>query len=176
MSFFKDDLKQVRAMLFDVDGVLSSDSSPIDANGDPMRTANVKDGFAIRLAIEGGFVIGVITGGAQQRVKLRHQKLGVVYYYDNVRDKTASLEDFISKTGIPATEILFMGDDLVDYEIMQKVGIATCPSDAVPEIKLISRYVSDRKGGEGCVRDVIEQVMRAQGKWFSVGLNQKQAF
>lgn len=176
MSFFKDDLKQIRAMLFDVDGVLSSDSSPIDANGDPMRTANVKDGFAIRLAIEAGFEIGVITGGAQQRVKLRHQKLGVAYYYDNVRDKTASLEDFISKTGIPANEILFMGDDLVDYDIMQKVGIATCPLDAVPEIKLISRYISDKKGGEGCVRDIIEQVMRAQGKWFSNGFNQKQAF
>lgn len=176
MSFFKDDLKQIRAMLFDVDGVLSSDTSPIDVNGDPMRTANVKDGYAIRYALEGGFTIGVITGGAQQSVKLRHQKLGVVYYYQNVRDKTASLNDFILITGIPANEILFMGDDLVDYEIMKKVGIATCPSDAVPEIKLISRYVSDRKGGEGCVRDVIEQVMRAQGKWFSNGLNQKQAF
>ena len=176
MSFFKDDLKQIRAMLFDVDGVLSSDTSPIDVNGDPMRTANVKDGYAIRYALEGGFTIGVITGGAQQSVKLRHQKLGVVYYYQNVRDKTASLDDFILITGIPANQILFMGDDLVDYEIMKKVGIATCPSDAVPEIKLISRYVSDRKGGEGCVRDVIEQVMRAQGKWFSNGLNQKQAF
>jgi 3-deoxy-D-manno-octulosonate 8-phosphate phosphatase (KDO 8-P phosphatase) len=176
MSFFKDDLKQVRAMLFDVDGVLSSDTSPIDVNGDPMRTANVKDGYAIRYALEGGFTIGVITGGTQESVKLRHQKLGVVYYYQNVRDKTASLDDFILITGIPANQILFMGDDLVDYEIMKKVGIATCPSDAVPEIKLISRYVSDRKGGEGCVRDVIEQVMRAQGKWFSNGLNQKQAF
>lgn len=176
MSFFKDDLKRVRAMLFDVDGVLSSDTSPIDINGDPMRTANVKDGYAIRLALEGGFTIGVITGGAQQSVKLRHKKLGVVYYYDNVRHKIASLDDFVSKTGIPVAEILFMGDDLVDYEIMKKVGIATCPSDAVPEIKLISRYVSDRKGGEGCVRDVIEQVMRAQGKWYGNGFNQKQAF
>ena len=176
MSFFKDDLKLVRAMIFDVDGVLSSDTSPIDVNGDPMRTANVKDGFAIRLALDGGFTIGVITGGAQPSVKLRHQKLGVVYYYDNVRDKTASLDDFIVKTSIPASEILFMGDDLVDYDIMQRVGIATCPSDAVPEIKLISRYVSDKKGGEGCVRDVIEQVMRAQGKWLGNGFNQKQSF
>jgi len=176
MSFFKDDLKQVRAMLFDVDGVLSSDKSPLDANGDPMRTANVKDGFAIRLALESGFVVGVVTGGGQQSVKLRHRKLGVEYYYDNVRDKIASLHDFMAKTGIPGSEILFMGDDLVDYEIMGRVGIATCPADAVPEIKLISRYVSDRKGGEGCVRDVIEQVMRAQGKWFVDGPQQKNAF
>jgi 3-deoxy-D-manno-octulosonate 8-phosphate phosphatase (KDO 8-P phosphatase) len=176
MSFFKDDLKQVRAMLFDVDGVLSSDISPLDANGDPMRTANVKDGFAIRLALESGFVVGVVTGGGQQSVKLRHRKLGVEYYYDNVRDKIASLEDFMAKTGIPGSEILFMGDDLVDFEIMRRVGIATCPSDAVPEIKLISRYISDRKGGEGCVRDVIEQVMRAQGKWFGNGIHQQNAF
>ncbi len=176
MSFFKDDLKQIRAMLFDVDGVLSSDISPLDANGDPMRTANVKDGFAIRLALESGFVVGVVTGGGQKSVKLRHRKLGVEYYYDNVRDKIASLKDFIAKTGIPGSEILFMGDDLVDYEIMRKVGIATCPADAVPEIKLISRYISDRKGGEGCVRDVIEQVMRAQGKWFGNGIQQQKAF
>lgn len=176
MSFFKDDLKQVRAMLFDVDGVLSSDISPLDANGDPMRTANVKDGFAIRLALESGFVVGVVTGGGQQSVKLRHRKLGVEFYYDNVRDKIAALDDFMSRTGIPGSEILFMGDDLVDYEIMRKVGIATCPSDAVPEIKLISRYISDRRGGEGCVRDVIEQVMRAQGRWFGNGIHQQNAF
>lgn len=163
-------------MLFDVDGVLSCDISPLDESGDPMRTTNVKDGFAIRIAIEAGYYIGVITGGAQKRVKLRHQKLGVVHYYDNVRDKKASLEDFIANTGIPAEEILFMGDDLVDYQVMHSVGIATCPADAVPEIKLISRYVSDRKGGEGCVRDVIEQVLRAQGKWVIQGLSQKQAF
>ncbi len=176
MSFFKDDLKNIEALLFDVDGVLSSDTSPLDPAGDPMRTANVKDGYAIRLAIESGLVIGVITGGGQQSVRLRHQRLGVGYYFDNVRDKLSSLYDFMEKTGISAQKILFMGDDLVDYEIMKKVGIATCPADAAPEIKLISRYVSDRKGGEGCVRDIIEQVMRAQGKWFINGFTEKQAF
>jgi 3-deoxy-D-manno-octulosonate 8-phosphate phosphatase (KDO 8-P phosphatase) len=175
MSFFKDDLKRIKALLFDVDGVLSSDTSPVDVNGDPMRTANVKDGFAIRLALDAGFTVGVITGGAQESVRLRHKKLGITYYYDNVRDKVEALQDFINKTGITAQEILFMGDDLVDLGIMQRVGIATCPADAVPEIKLISRYVSDRKGGTGCVRDIIEQVMRAQGKWFMNGINQNQA-
>ena len=175
MSFFKDDLKNIKALLFDVDGVLSSDTSPVDVNGDPMRTANVKDGFAIRLALEAGLQIGVITGGAQDSVRLRHHKLGVRHYYDNVRNKVEALQDFISKTGIPAKEILFMGDDLVDLGIMQQVGIATCPADAVPEIKLVSRYVSDRNGGSGCVRDIIEQVMRAQGKWFVGGVIPKQA-
>jgi 3-deoxy-D-manno-octulosonate 8-phosphate phosphatase (KDO 8-P phosphatase) len=176
MSFFKDDLKNIKAFLFDVDGVLSSDVSPLDPNGDPMRTANVKDGYALRRALEAGFVVGVITGGAQAGVKLRHQRLGVLYYYENVRDKVQCLNDFMTKTGIPAREILFMGDDLVDYEIMLRTGMPVCPADAVPEIKAISRYISDRKGGEGCVRDIIEQVMRVQDKWFTAGFTSQKAF
>ncbi|HAX95998.1 MAG TPA: 3-deoxy-D-manno-octulosonate 8-phosphate phosphatase [Prolixibacteraceae bacterium] len=176
MSFFKDDLKEIKAILLDVDGVLSSDTSPLDKNGDPMRTANVKDGFAIRQALLSGIVIGVITGGAQNRVRKRHLKLGITHYYDNVSDKTRVLHEFVNKTGISPKEILFMGDDLVDHSAMLQVGISACPSDAVPEIKLISRYISDHKGGDGCVRDVIEQVMRAQGKWFNDHQIEKQAF
>jgi 3-deoxy-D-manno-octulosonate 8-phosphate phosphatase (KDO 8-P phosphatase) len=141
-----------------------------------MRTANVKDGLAIRLALQKGIVIGVITGGGQQNVKLRHQKLGIEYYYDNVRDKTTALRDFMLKTGIECHEILFMGDDLVDYSVMKIVGMPACPSDAVPEIKSVSRYISDRKGGEGCVRDVIEQVLRASGKWSANIDNDKHSF
>ncbi len=176
MAFFKEELQQIRAMLFDVDGVLSCDVSPLDSNGDPVRTANVKDGMAIRMALDRGFQIGVITGGMLPSVKLRHQKLGIIHYYDGVRDKVASLEDFIQKTGIEAPEILFMGDDLVDFAIMQLVGIAACPSDAVPEIKAISQYVSHYAGGRGCVRDIIEQVMRAQNVWFSELNSSKRAF
>lgn len=176
MAFFKDKLKMVRALLFDVDGVLSSDISPIDENGDPMRTSNVKDGFAIREALKYGILVGVITGGPQVRVKTRHLKLGVQYYYDQVADKLEALADFTGRTGIAEAEILYMGDDLADYQVMKRVGISTCPSDAVPEIKSISMYISDRKGGEGCVRDVIEQVLRAQGKWFVNGPSGLQTF
>ena len=176
MSFFKDDLKEIKAILLDVDGVLSSDTSPLDKNGDPMRTANVKDGYAIRQALFNGIEVGIITGGAQRRVRKRHLKLGITYYYDNVSDKVRILDEFVNKTGISKREILFMGDDLVDHSVMLQVGIAACPSDAVPEIKLISRYISDHKGGDGCVRDVIEQVMRAQGKWFADNQTEKQAF
>jgi 3-deoxy-D-manno-octulosonate 8-phosphate phosphatase (KDO 8-P phosphatase) len=176
MSFFKDNLKEIKAILLDVDGVLSSDTSPIDKHGDPMRTANVKDGFAIRQALVGGIVIGVITGGGQKRVRKRHMKLGITHFYENIKDKTLCLEDFVLKTGIPKKEILYMGDDLVDHAVMLQVGIAACPSDAVPEIKLISRYISDHKGGDGCVRDVIEQVMRAQGKWFLDNQAERQAY
>ena len=166
MTFFKEKLKNIKAFIFDVDGVLSLDVSPLDENGDPMRTANVKDGFAIRYALLNGFQVAIVTGANTQRVKLRYKKLGVELIYLNSFEKTGCLEDIIAKTGLQNDEILYMGDDLVDFPIMKEVGIPTCPLDAVPEIKAISLYISDRKGGEGCVRDVIEQVMRSQGKWF----------
>lgn len=171
MTFFKERLKTIKALIFDVDGVLSSDTSPLDENGDPMRTANIKDGLAIRFALQNGFQIAVITGANTQRVKLRYKKLGVEHIYMNSFNKTESLDDFCSKTGIKKDEILYMGDDLVDFPIMKAVGISTCPVDAVPEIKAISQYISDKKGGEGCVRDVIEQVLRSQQKWFGQELN-----
>ena len=167
MDFFKEELKNVRAFVFDVDGVLSKDVSPINEYGDQLRTSNVKDGFAIRNAIKFGFPIAVITGGNLKSVQLRHEKLGVKYYYNNARDKEECLLNFSEKTGIDPKNIMFMGDDLVDYKIMTLVGLPVCPKDAVDDIKAISRYISDKNGGEGCVRDVIEQTLRAQNKWFT---------
>jgi len=166
MTFFKEKLKTIRAFIFDVDGVLSSDTSPLDENGDPVRTANIKDGFAIRYALQNGFHMAIVTGANTQRVKLRYKKLGVEHIYLNSFNKTECLEDILAKTGLQKEEILYMGDDLVDFQIMKEIGIPTCPIDAVPEIKAISLYISDKKGGEGCVRDIIEQVMRSQQKWF----------
>lgn len=165
MSFFKDDLKRIRAFLFDVDGVLSSEMSPLDGDGEPMRTANVKDGFALKDAIQKGYLVGIITGGAQKRVRLRYEKLGVSHYYEMVSDKMKCYEDFLLRTGLSSDDVLYMGDDLPDVSVMKRVAIPTCPADAVPEVKAIARYVSDKTGGEGCVRDVIEQVLRAQEKW-----------
>ena len=165
MTFFKEKLKNIKAFIFDVDGVLSMDTSPLDENGDPVRTTNVKDGFAIRYAIQNGFQVAIITGANTQRVKLRYQKLGVEHIYLNSFNKTECMKDIIAKTNIKKDEILYMGDDLVDLQIMKEIGIPTCPIDAVPEIKAVSLYISDKKGGEGCVRDVIEQVMRSQEKW-----------
>ncbi|HZL10047.1 MAG TPA: HAD hydrolase family protein [Prolixibacteraceae bacterium] len=170
MTFFKERLKSIKGLIFDVDGVLSMDTSPLDENGDPVRTANIKDGFAIRDALQNGFQVAIITGANTQRVKLRYKKLGVQHIYLNSFNKTECLDDFCAKTGVAKDEILYMGDDLVDYKIMTEVGIPTCPLDAVPEIKAISLYVSNKKGGEACVRDVIEQVMRSQQKWFGQGI------
>lgn len=166
MTFFKERLKNIKAFIFDVDGVLSMDTSPLDENGDPVRTANIKDGFAIRYALQNGFQVAIITGANTQRVKMRYKKLGVQHIYLNSFEKISCLEDILTKTGLQKDEVLYMGDDLVDFPIMKEVGIPTCPLDAVPEIKAISLYISNKKGGQGCVRDVIEQVMRSQQKWF----------
>jgi len=176
MSFFKEELTRVKAFVFDVDGVLSQDISPLNEEGDPIRTANVKDGFAIRSAIKAGYPIAIITGGYIQRVKLRYEKLGVEYFYDNARDKVACLNDFLEKVNVAPEDVLFMGDDLVDYRVMQAVGLPTCPKDAVSDIKNISKYISDKNGGEGCVRDVIEQTLKAQHKWFTPKMLNSRAF
>lgn len=165
MAFFKEELLNVKAFVFDVDGVLSRDVSPLDPSGEPMRTANVKDGYAIRNAIAQGYPLSIISGGKNENIRKRHQYLGVTDIYIGVKDKTACFNDFLQKHNLTADSILFMGDDLPDFELMELSGIPTCPADAVTEIKLLAKYISDRNGGEGCVRDVIEQVMRAQEKW-----------
>lgn len=176
MGFFKEELLNVKAFVFDVDGVLSRDVSPLNEDGEPVRTANVKDGFAIRNAIELGYPVAVITGGFIQRVKRRYKQLGVTHYYDKARDKVACLNDFLEKVGLVPEDVLFMGDDLVDYQVMKMVGLPTCPKDAVSDIKEISKYISPKNGGEGCVRDVIEQTLRAQEKWFTPDMLFKNAF
>jgi 3-deoxy-D-manno-octulosonate 8-phosphate phosphatase (KDO 8-P phosphatase) len=168
MTNFKEDLKNIKALVFDVDGVLSKDYSPLDSTGEPVRTANMKDGYAIRAALNAGFKIAIITGGVSERVKLRYKKLGVEYYYDKIWNKMDCLHDFINQTGIAKSEILYMCDDVLDYPVMIEIGVPTCPLDAAPEIKAISTYISENKSGQGCVRDVIEQTMRAQNKWFKV--------
>lgn len=165
MAFFKEELMSVKAFVFDVDGVLSRDVSPLNEEGEPTRTANVKDGYAIRNAILLGYPIAIITGGRNENIRKRYNNLGVSFIYIEVADKLTCYEDFLTKNNLCSESILFMGDDLPDLKLMELSGIPTCPADAVTEIKLAAKYISDSNGGEGCVRDVIEQVMRAQGKW-----------
>lgn len=159
------DFNRIKAFLFDVDGVLSTDYSPLDKTGEPVRTGNVKDGFALRCAIRAGYTVGIITGAHQKRVKLRFRHVGIGLFYENASDKEVCLDHFISETGMASENILYMGDDIPDYRVMKRVGLATCPADAVPEIRKISAYISERDGGRGCVREVIERVMRAQQTW-----------
>ncbi len=168
MSNFKEDLMKVKAFAFDVDGVLSFDVIPMHPSGEPMRTANIKDGFAIQKAIKLGYPVAIITGGNTPSVEQRYKYLGIKDIYMASVNKIKDFKHWIEKLNIKTENVLYMGDDLPDYEVMKLVGLAVCPSDAVEEIKEISAYISHKSGGNGCVRDVIEQVLRAQGKWGKV--------
>jgi len=167
MAFFKEELKNVKGFVFDVDGVLSLTVQVLAADGETIRTPNIKDGFALMAAVRSGYKICVITGGKTVEVINRCKKVGIRDVYMGSLDKMPGFNDFLLKNNLSASEIVYMGDDLPDYQPMMNAGIPVCPKDAVPEIKAISKYISDRKGGEGCVRDIIEQVMRAQGKWIN---------
>ncbi len=169
MSSINYDLRKIKALLFDVDGVLSSENVPLHPNGEPMRMVNIKDGYALQLAVKHGFEVGIITGGKTNAVKIRFEGLGLQHIYMGANHKMEHFEDFLKKTGLQPEEILFMGDDIPDYPVMKQVGLPCCPADAVPEIKSIAKYISPKNGGQGCGRDVIEQVMKAQDKWMSDG-------
>ncbi len=166
------DLKKIRAIAFDVDGVLSNHTITLHPAGEPMRTVNTKDGYAIQYAVKSGLNIAIITGARTESIKIRYSKLGVKDIYIAAGVKVEIFEDWINKYSLKEDEIIYMGDDIPDYEVMKRVGCPCCPADAVPEIKEISRYVSTYKGGDGCARDVIEQVMKAQGIW----MKDKKAF
>ena len=161
------DLKKVRAVIFDVDGVLSAESIPMSQDGEPLRTVNIKDGYAIQLAQKSGLRIVILTGGNTDAIRARYERLGVEDIYMDCAVKVEKYEQVKSAYGLSDDEIVYMGDDIPDYEVMKRCGCACCPADAATDIKEISRYVSSVKGGYGCGRDIIEQILRAQGKWLS---------
>jgi len=163
------DLTKIKAIVFDVDGVLSPDSVPLRATGEPMRIINTKDGYAMQLAVKQGIVLGIISGGESVAVRKRFEGLGFQHIYMKSRSKMSDFQDFLQKTGLSAEEVCFVGDDIPDYEVMQKAGLAACPADAAPEIKAISTYISPKTGGQGVGRDIIEQLLKAQGKWMQTG-------
>ena len=161
------DLSKIRAVVFDVDGVLSEETIPLHPSGEPMRTVNTKDGYAIQLACKSGLRIAILTGGTTESVRLRYEHLGVEDIIMGSSVKIRDYESFLAKYGLAEEEVIYMGDDIPDYEIMCRCGCPCCPSDACPDIKAVSRYVSHVPGGRGCGRDILEQVLRAQGKWLS---------
>lgn len=155
----------INTFIFDVDGVLTDGNLIILENGELLRTMNVKDGLALRKAIEANYKIAIITGGKSEGVVSRLKGLGIFDIYAGIDNKIDAFREFVLTYDINAEQILYMGDDLPDLEVMTKVGLPTCPLDAAPEVQKISNYISPLKGGQGCVRDVIERVMRVQGKW-----------
>ena len=161
------DLSCIKAFFFDVDGVLSTSTIPTGHDGIPMRSVNIKDGYAIQLAVKLGFHVAIITGGNSVSIVNRYKGLGVKEIHLSAKVKVKVYEELLQKLGLAPHEVVYMGDDIPDYEVMKRVGCPCCPADACPEIRDISLYVSHRKGGHGCGRDVVEQVLRAQGKWMS---------
>lgn len=161
------DLKKIKALVFDVDGVLSGETISLYPDGEPMRTANIKDGYALQLAVKSGLIVAIITGGRSEAIRERYLALGLKDIYMGASFKTNEFAHFTEKYNLKAEEVLYMGDDIPDYEVMKQCGLPCCPADAAPEIKQVSLYVSHRNGGRGCGRDVVEQVLKAQGKWMS---------
>ena len=167
---YKEYLEHITTFILDVDGVLTNGNVTILTNGDMLRTMNIKDGYALKTALKNGYHICIISGGSNEGVRLRLNGLGVKDVFLGVNDKISCLNDYLKSNGLKPENALYMGDDIPDFEVMQQVGLPCCPQDAVAEIKAISKYVSHKKGGKGAVRDVIQQVMKVQGKW-AIDLN-----
>ena len=166
------DLTKIKALFFDVDGVLSSETIFLHPNGEPMRTVNIKDGYALQLAVKCGLHVAIITGGNTQAVRIRYEGLGIKDVCLGAAIKTKQYNELMEKYQLKPEEVLYMGDDIPDYEVLKLVGLPCCPADAAPEIKEVCKYISHKNGGYGCGRDVVEQVLKAQGKW----MEQKKAF
>lgn len=162
---YKEIMNHITTFIFDVDGVLTDSSVHITPAGEMLRVMNIRDGFAMKAALETGYNICIISGGNNEGVRIRLQNLGIKDIHLASPNKVATFYEYIELYQIKPENVLYMGDDIPDYHVMQLVGLPTCPVDASPEIKTISNYISHIKGGRGAVRDVIEQVMKVQGKW-----------
>jgi 3-deoxy-D-manno-octulosonate 8-phosphate phosphatase (KDO 8-P phosphatase) len=163
---FLQKLKDITTFIFDVDGVMTNGDIIAAESGEFLRTFNIKDGYALQLAVKKGYHVCVISGGSGQAMHKRFSGLGIEAAYLGVGDKVKVYEDFLLQHQLQPSEILYMGDDIPDYKVMQLVGLPACPADAVPEIKALSLYISPVAGGKGAVRDVIEKVLKVQGQWF----------
>lgn len=167
MNEYEEFLKNVTTFIFDYDGVMTDGTVYMDSNGDPLRTSNVKDGYALQLASKLGYHLAVISGAVVTNITKRLNMLGVHDVFTGIPDKVVKLEEYMEQYGLKPEEIVYVGDDIPDLRVMRRVGVAACPADAAPEIRDICRFVSERPGGQGCVRDIIEQTLKVQGKWMT---------
>jgi len=162
---YKEIMPKITTFIFDVDGVLTNGVVTIFPDGEMIRNMSIKDGYALKTAVMAGYNVCVISGGTNEGVRTRLQGLGITNIYLGAHHKLDQFEEYIAIHKLNTAHILYMGDDIPDFPVMKKVGLPCCPKDAAPEIQDISLYVSQKKGGNGCVRDVIEQVLKVQGKW-----------
>ncbi len=157
----------ITTFIFDYDGVMTDGKVYSDHDGHPWRATNVKDGYALQLASKLGYNVAVISGAICPSMEVRMNSLGVTDVFTGVPNKVLKLNEYMAEKGLKQEEIVFMGDDIPDIRVMQSVGLAACPADAADEVKAISAYISPKEGGKGCVRDLIEQVLKTHGKWMS---------
>jgi 3-deoxy-D-manno-octulosonate 8-phosphate phosphatase (KDO 8-P phosphatase) len=157
--------RPIKTFIFDVDGVLATEIMVILQGGDMARNMNSKDGYALQLAVKKGYQVAIISGGSSEPVRHRLERLGVQHVFLGVHNKKEKMLEFVKQNELNLEEILYMGDDIPDYVVMNLVGLPCCPADAVQEIKQISKYISPINGGRGCGRDVIEKVLKLNGHW-----------
>jgi len=165
MSKIDYDLKQIKAVVFDVDGVLSPSTIPLDTDGIPRRMVNIKDGYAIQLATKHNIKIAIITGADSKAIVHRFTTLGVKDVYTKVADKLPLLKKWMKDNGLLPVEVSYVGDDIPDYQCMKYAGLSVAPADAAIDIKQIARYISPVAGGHGVARDLLEELMRAKDMW-----------
>ena len=158
-------MNDITTFIFDVDGVLTDGSVHVTPTGEMLRVMNIRDGFAMKAAIESGYNVCIISGGHNEGIRIRLRNLGITDIYLATPDKVETFKEYTELYNIKPEQVLYMGDDIPDFHVMQLVGLPTCPQDSSTEIKVISKYISHKNGGKGAVRDVIEQVMKVQGKW-----------
>lgn len=162
---YKQRLQETELFIFDVDGIFTNNIVYLLPDGEQMRTANVRDGYAVQLAVKKGINIAIISGGRNEAVRKRFEMLGVKEINLGSSEKYPIYERVMQTFGVTADKVCYMGDDVPDHRIMKEVGLAACPADAIPEIKEVSLYISPYNGGEGCVRDVLEQALKLKGLW-----------
>jgi len=162
---YKEIMNDITTFIFDVDGVLTDSSVHVTPTGEMLRIMNIRDGYAMKAAVESGYHVCIISGGSNEGVRIRLRNLGITDIHLAAPNKVETFKEYTKLYNIKPEQVLYMGDDIPDYHVMKLVGLPTCPQDSSPEIKEISAYISHKNGGRGAVRDVIEQVMKVQGKW-----------
>ncbi len=167
MKNYREKLKEINTIIFDYDGVMTDGSVLVLPDGEPLRRTNVKDGYALQLAVKKGLRIAVISGGWGKNMQKRLEMLKLEDIHLGVKNKIDVFNALLDKHGLSSETVIYVGDDIPDYQVMLQAGLAVCPSDAAEEIKSISHYISHCEGGKGVVRDIIEQVLKAHNLWMN---------